>query len=160
MKSLQLWQKVGLVRVTLFMQWPGAELWYLGRTPGDCCALFFTASGLAVRPSAASGSAGLTRPESAMSSNPTTHKQTHRQQGHYNRPSRQRVIPPAGPSGATQRFCPAESAPRLACLSQLPASQAAVLKYRPCLRAPERTRRSSGEAPRCSSPVDVVFSRR
>lgn len=68
MKSLQLWQKVGLVRVTLLKQWPGAELWYLGRSPGDCCARFFTVRGLAVRLSPASGSAGLARPQSAMSS--------------------------------------------------------------------------------------------
>lgn len=37
---------------------------------------------------------------------------------------RYRVIPPAGPSGATQRCCPAESALRPACLSELPASLA------------------------------------
>ena len=77
MKSLQLWQKVGLVRVTFLRQCPCAELWYLGRRPGDCCALFFTVRGLDVRPSAASGSAGLPRPESAMSSYPTTHTRTH-----------------------------------------------------------------------------------
>lgn len=70
MKSLQLWQKVGLVRVTFLKQCPGAELWYLGRSPGDCCALFFPVSGLDVRLSAASGSAGRGRPESAIS-NPT-----------------------------------------------------------------------------------------
>lgn len=68
MKSLQLWQKVGLVRVTFLKQWPGAGLWYLGRSPGDCCALFFTVWGLAVRLLEASGSAGLFRLESAMSS--------------------------------------------------------------------------------------------
>lgn len=68
MKSLQPWQKVGLVRVTFLRQWPGAELWYLGRRPGDCCALFLPVRGLAVRLSAASGSACLARPESAMSS--------------------------------------------------------------------------------------------
>ncbi|TNN30093.1 hypothetical protein EYF80_059757 [Liparis tanakae] len=57
MKSLQLWQKVGLVRVTLRRQWPGAEPWYRGRRPpGDCCARFFPARGLAVRQSAASWS--------------------------------------------------------------------------------------------------------
>lgn len=74
MKSLQLWQKVGLVRVTFFRQCPGAELRYLGRRPGDCCALFFRVRGLAVRQSAAS--AGVLQPESAMSSCPTTHKLT------------------------------------------------------------------------------------
>lgn len=79
MKSLQLWQKVGLVRVTFLRQCPCAELWYLGRKPGDCCALFFTVRGLDVRPSAASGSAGLARPESAMSYYTTTHTHTHRQ---------------------------------------------------------------------------------
>lgn len=76
MKSLQLWQKVGLVRVTFFRQCPGAELRYLGRRPGDCCDLFFRVRGLAVRQSAASGSAGALRLESAMSSCPTTHKLT------------------------------------------------------------------------------------
>lgn len=70
MKSLQPWQKVGLVSVTLLKLCPGAELWYLGRGPGDCCAFFFPTSGLAVRLSAASGSGGLGRPESAMSSYP------------------------------------------------------------------------------------------
>lgn len=78
MKSLQLWQKVGLVRVTFLRQCPGAAPWYLGRRPGDCCVLFFTASGLAVRLSAAAGSAGLARPESAMSSFPSSHKLTDR----------------------------------------------------------------------------------
>lgn len=78
MKSLQLWQKVGLVRVTFLRQWPGAELWYLGRRLGDCCALLFTVRGLADRQSAASASAGLARPESAMSSYPTTHTLTDR----------------------------------------------------------------------------------
>lgn len=76
MKSLQLWQKVGLVRVTFLRQWPGAELWYLGRRPGDCCALFFTVRGLDVRQSTAAESAGLARPESAMSYYPNTHTPT------------------------------------------------------------------------------------
>lgn len=74
MKSLQLWQKVGLVRVTFFMQWPGAELWYLCREPGDCCGLFFNVRGLPVLQSATSESAGVVRPQSAMSSSPTSHK--------------------------------------------------------------------------------------
>lgn len=82
MKSLQLWQKVGLVRVTFLKQCPGAELWYLGRSPGDCCALFFTASGLAVRLSAASASAGLGRPESAMSSNRSSPTNPHQRAVH------------------------------------------------------------------------------
>lgn len=68
-KSLQLWQKVGLVSVTFLKQWPGPELGYLGRSAGDCCTLFLAVSGLDVRLSAASGSAGLGRPLSAMSSN-------------------------------------------------------------------------------------------
>lgn len=85
MKSLQLWQKVGLVRVTFLRQCPCAELWYLGRKPGDCCALFFTVRGLDVRPSAASGSAGLARPESAMSYYTTTHTHTLTDRTRYDR---------------------------------------------------------------------------
>lgn len=73
MKSLQLWQKVGLVRVTFFRQWPGVKLWSLGWRPGHGCAFFFRVRGLAVRQSAVSGSAGVLR-QSAIASFPTTSK--------------------------------------------------------------------------------------
>lgn len=81
MKSLQLWQKVGLVRVTFLKQWPGAALWYLDRSPGGCCALFFPVSGLAVRLSAEPGSVGLGWLESAMSSSYIKLPARGRQQG-------------------------------------------------------------------------------
>lgn len=48
MKSLQLWQNVGLVRVTFLKQCPGALTWYLERDPGDCCAFFLPDRGLAL----------------------------------------------------------------------------------------------------------------
>lgn len=76
MKSEQLWQKVGLVSVTLLRQCPGAELRYRGRASGDCWDLFFGAKGLGARLSAASIPAGVLRPpESAMA---FTHTQTHK----------------------------------------------------------------------------------
>lgn len=79
MKSEQLWQKVGLVSVTLLRQCPGAELRYRGRASGDCWALFFGARGLGALQSAASIPAGVLRPESAMSS---THTQRQRTEAH------------------------------------------------------------------------------
>lgn len=77
MKSEQLWQKVGLVSVTLLRQCPGAEL--RDRASGDCWALFFGARGLGARQSAASIPAGVLRPESAMS---FTHTQRQRTEAH------------------------------------------------------------------------------
>lgn len=129
-----------MVRVTFFRQCPGAALWYLGRRPGDCCALFFTARGLAVRQSAASGSAGLARPESAMSSSPSSHKLTDRRattQGvtgvscDAGKPGSLQHIPPpverhpTGPDTAAQ---PGERAPCSVCVSELSPLQKLIIQ--------------------------------
>lgn len=136
MKSLQLWQKVGLVRVTFLRQWPGAELWYLGRRPGDCCALFFPVRGLAVRLSAASGSAGLARPESAMSyTNSDSTGETGFPYGAEKPRALENIPPPevrhpTGPDTAAQ---PGDRAPCSVCIPQLPPPQkliTQVQKYR------------------------------
>lgn len=76
MKSLQLWQKVGLVRVTFFRQWPGVKLSDPGWRLGHCRALVLRVRGLDVLRSAVSGSAGVLRPESAIASCPTKRKFT------------------------------------------------------------------------------------
>lgn len=47
MKSLQLWQNVGLVRVTFRKLCPVEGLWSRGRSEGDPpCPRFFTTTGL------------------------------------------------------------------------------------------------------------------
>lgn len=134
MKSLQLWQKVGLVRVTFFRQCPGAELRYLGRRPGDCCALFFRVRGLAVRQSAAS--AGVLQSESAMSSCPTTHKLTDntgndevhfwwRKAGSLENIPPPVVRHPTGPDTAAQ---PGERAPCSVCVLELSPLQRLIIQ--------------------------------
>lgn len=76
----------------------------MDRSPGDCCALFFPASGLAVRLSAASGSAGLGRPESAMSSCPPSYK-------NFPTAGRQHGVRPAITPGAKRAGCLGSSSP-------------------------------------------------
>lgn len=61
MKSLQWWQKVGLVRVTFRKQCPGALTEYRAFEPGDCCAFFLPGPGLEL------GLSIFTRPLSAIS---------------------------------------------------------------------------------------------
>lgn len=60
MKSLQWWQKVGLVRVTFRKQCPGALTEYRAFEPGDCCAFFLPGPGLEL------GLSIFTRPLSAI----------------------------------------------------------------------------------------------